>query len=100
MSYTDEEDKTLDALQEDTLCGMMWLRSRMKRLQAGYDVAREGADRVAREVDILYDFLVQGDLLDDDGRDKVDTLHDHILKACNDLYLVLEDRKHAGAPRC
>ena len=100
MSYTDEGDKTLDALQEDTLSGMMWMRLRMKRLRTGYDAARGGAERVAREVDILYDFLMQGDLLDDNGREKVDTLYEHILTACNDLRLMLEDRKDAGAPRC
>ena len=96
MSHADGENKTLDDLHEDAGSGLMWMRVRVRKMRAGFDDAQQEAERVAREVGILRDFLVQGDLLEDDDREKVETLHDHILKAYDDLCSALDDGKGAG----
>ena len=98
---TDQENKTLMELHDEGMSGLMWMRVRVRKMRAGLDDARQEADRMAREVSILRDFLVQGDLLEDDDREKVETLHDHILKAYDDLCSALDDGKGAGtAPLC
>lgn len=95
MSHTDEQDKTLDDLQDDAFANLMWLRARVRSLRSGFDEASHLADKMAKETNILRDFLVQGDMLDERGREAVGILHDHITEAYIDLRVVIEEGQGA-----
>jgi len=99
MSHTDEQDKTLDDLHDDAFSSLMWLRARVRTLRAAFDDAKCEADRVSKEAGILRDFLVQGDILNDGDRDKVEILCDHINEAYIDLLLVLEEGREGRDSR-
>ncbi len=95
MSHTDEQDKTLDDLHDDAFTSLMWLRAHVRSLRSGLDSARQMADRMAAETNILRDYLVQGDMLDQNGREAVGILHDHITEAYIDLCQVIEEGRGA-----
>jgi len=77
---------------------MLWLRIRFRALRQGYDDALGEAEKLWTEIDILKDYLLLGETLDEEGREKVEAMAGHIGNPFGELCAVLETGKHTRPP--
>ena len=90
-----DEEKTVKEQFDDSIAAMLWLRIRFRSLREGYNDALGEAEKLWTEIDILKDYLLLGEALDEEGREKVEVMAGHIATAFGDLCAVLETGKRA-----
>ena len=93
-----DDEKTVKELFDDSIATILWLRLRFRALREGYNDALDEAEKLWTEIDILKEYLLLGEALEEDEREKVEAMTGHIGKAFGDLCAALETGKHARPP--
>ena len=90
-----DEEKTAKEHFDDTIAAMLWLRIRFRALREGYADALGEAEKLWTEIDILKDYLLLGEALEEEEQEKVEAMTGHIARAFGDLRAALETGKRA-----
>lgn len=85
-----DEEKTVNELIDDSTAAILWLRIRFRALREGYNGALDEADKLWTEIEILREFLLIGESLEEGEKAKVEAMAGHIAKAHGDLCAALE----------
>lgn len=96
--FSADDEKTVKELFDDSIATMLWLHLRFRALREGYGNALGEAEKLWTEIDILKDYLLLGETLDEKGQEKVEAMTGHIGTAFGDLCAALEAGKHARPP--
>ena len=90
-----DEEKTVKEQFDDSIAAMLWLRIRFRALREGYNDALGKAEKLWTEIEILKDFLLTSEALDEGEHEKIEAMTGHIAKAYSDLRAALETAKRA-----
>ena len=90
-----DDDKTVSEQFDDSILAMMWLRTRFRGLREGCNDALDKAEKLWIEIEILKDFLLASEELNEGEHEKIQAMAGHIAKAYGDLCAAIEAAKRA-----